>query len=264
MKTVHVVALAASLFACGGDDDGGDPAADAGTGADAGVADAAPTTEFCDIDNSCPVGFLCAFTRDPHQVCGQEPPDPDLCGSTDEACIPPEDFGEDGATYIEGQVCLMRRGCIPRTQCQPCADDDDCDQLDGAARCVSIGGEMRCSRECQGEEGCAHGEQCTDDQCLPRYGACEDTGGYCQPCQDDFDCTVGDRPACVDLVDGERACLDLDFAAECVIDEDCPLAPSGLNGECMDEEDGVDAGQPSYQRCYAPMVEGTGYTCWAP
>jgi hypothetical protein len=49
-----------------------------------------------------------------------------------------------------------------------------------------------------------------------------------------------------------------------VIDEDCPLAPSGLNGECMDEEDGVEAGQPSYQRCYAPMVEGTGYTCWAP
>ena len=60
------------------------------------------------------------------------------------------------------------------------------------------------------------------------------------------------------------ACFDLAFPDVCTIDDDCPLAPSGLRGECLDEDDGVPSTDPNlYHRCYLPSV-GTPVVsrCW--
>lgn len=147
-----------------------------------------------------------------------------------------------------------------RGQCAPCEEEGDCDP---PASCIDLGGEMRCSVECEDEPDCPRGSQCTDNQCRPRYGSCTGAGEFCSPCVDDADCTHGEQPTCTPLSGGERSCLDAAYGDACFNDEDCPESPSGLAGECLGQEDGVEPSESRFQRCHAPYIDAiSDFSCW--
>jgi hypothetical protein len=176
-------------------------------------------------------------------ACGDD--DADLDASD---AAPAPDAGATDAAPIEG------------VQCFPCDDAGDCD---APAHCIDLGGGTRCSQDCDGDADCPRGHECTDDQCRPLYGTCDGDGEFCAPCLSDDDCTYGDQPACVLLRGGERSCLDAAYAAACFNDDDCPLAPSGLRGECLGMEEGLEGSDPRYQRCHAPHVDAIDdFSCW--
>jgi hypothetical protein len=229
-----------------------------------GVGDA---TAYCSIhdcgaDADCPTGFYCGITRDPHGVCNSNPPkgDNNQCGMTSEPCIDP---AIDPTSIFEGSLCLLRRTCLYRDPCAPCASDIDCSGKP-AQKCVSIGGELRCARECGGDGDCLDDETCSGGTCAPRFGACEGTGLFCEPCDDDEDCgTAGTSMACAELSGGQRACFDFAFPDTCTTDNDCPMAPSGKRGECLDAGEGLGPGDPLYHRCYLPFdAADNNFGCW--
>ncbi len=61
--------------------------------------------------------------------------------------------------------------CVPAYDrlCLSCADDGDCGDFD-AARCVPLGGELRCSVSC--DIGCPSGYVCESDACVPPSRSC--------------------------------------------------------------------------------------------
>jgi hypothetical protein len=230
-----------------------------------GDADAYCTNADCHDDGDCVAGYGCAITRDPHAICGAMPPKGNdaFCGTTTEACIDPSHFADGGRTYFEGSECLLRRACTKRAPCSPCTSDLDCSRLDGQ-RCVAIGADRRCAPTCSSDVDCAPDAKCTAGACVPRYGACVGKGAFCDPCVDDEDCgSKGTQKVCASLSRGMRACVDASYSTTCTTDADCPVAPSGIHGTCIDERVGVGASDPNYHRCSVPTDPTTfERSCW--
>ncbi len=230
----------------------------------AGVGDA---TAYCSVydcegDSDCPSGLYCGVRRDPHAICGSNPPkgDNNTCGLTNEPCI---DLAGDATTRFEGSLCMLRKACLYREQCAPCASDADC-SAKPYQKCAALGGESRCARECGDSGDCLDDATCESGVCTPKAGACKATGQFCEPCLDDTDCgDASTMRACAELIGGMKGCFDFAFATPCTTDSSCPTAPGGKHGSCLDENLGVSAGDPQYHRCYLP-VDTVSYavSCW--
>jgi hypothetical protein len=239
-----------------------------------GDADAYCTRQDCASDADCAGGFYCGITRDPHEICNSDPQkgDNNLCGMTSEACINKSALGQ-GNTLFEGSMCILRKTCLKRGQCAPCATDLDCSQLP-LQTCKQIGGEGRCARACSLDKDCDPDYACLEGSCIPRFGACKGSGNFCEPCQSDEDCASnGTRKACIEASGGQRACFNYEqFATpcdpakgcvECTTDLDCPASPSGRHGECFDEGEGYTPSDAVYHRCYLPYdAPDNKFECW--
>lgn len=236
------------------------------TGAAPGDAYAFCTRDHCEVDTDCPGGWTCGTVRDPHAICGTNPVKGDngFCGSTTEACIDPADFAKDGASFFEGSLCLLKKSCVKRSPCMPCATDLDCSALPNQ-KCVQIGADKRCASDCGTDKDCPDDYACTAGSCTPRFGACEaPTSTFCAPCVTDEDCgKKGSTWGCADLSSGGRGCFDEAFPDTCTTDADCPTSPSGIHGTCLNESFGVSPGDSIYQHCYLPLDLNSNKTsCW--
>jgi hypothetical protein len=228
-------------------------------------ADAYCTQRDCVSDDECLGGYYCGIVRDPHEICGSDPPkgDNNLCGSTLEPCKTP---GQDGTSLFEGSLCMLRKSCIKRAQGAPCTTDLDCSLID-SQKCVAFGGETHCSNKCGIEGDCLSDADCDAGlgACVPKFGAWKGTGGkFCEPCLSDEDCGAkGTSWACAELSGGARACFDESFPDTCTKDSDCPKAPGGKAGTCFDEGEGFSAADNLYHRCYLPLNPSDNKTsCW--
>lgn len=241
--------------------DGGPPDAEP---PDSGQPDGWAPPTFCTDDAECGSGYYCAVLRSPRLVCGRgEYGLAGTCGWTTEECVRQLDLMRHGQTYFPGSVCLLYTGCAPRGECAPCTNDFDCWQR-RPSRCIDIGGSMRCAADCTDDRQCAIGSECRSGSCVPRFGACVGTGGFCEACVSDEDCGgEGTEMECVTWASGERSCVDRSYPDACVSDEDCPVAPSGMHGVCLDERSNVLPGSDLYHRCTTPRDSTTGTpTCW--
>lgn len=235
-------------------------------------ADAYCTLPDCMGDQDCPGGFFCGTVRDPHAVCNAMPPkgNNNACGKTAEPCIDPANKPP-GTTYFEGSVCLLRKMCLKRIDCTPCANALDCSLVLGQS-CVGTGpsqSDMRCEQGCKIDKDCGPSYHCVSNACVPRFtGGCAGTGKFCEPCQTDEDCGMkGSTRECITLdLSGERACLDAAFPDACdplMNDADCPKSPSGRNGHCLSENEGLMPGDKAYHKCYLPYDPNSNkYSCW--
>lgn len=253
-----------------------------------GDADAYCTLRDCQSDDECLAGFYCGIVRTPYDVCGPtcdvatetclgglmdgSPCNTDkecqkgntsFCGETGEACRAP---GQDGTTLFEGSLCMLRKSCAKRGIGAPCASPLDCSRVDGLT-CAAAGGESRCTKACSTDEECLADAVCDKalSACIPRFGAWVGSGKFCEPCVTDEDCgSAGSQVACATLFGGVRACFDFAYGIECATDADCPTAPSGLHGACLDEGENITSADPRYHRCYLPTEPDSAATtrCW--
>lgn len=233
-------------------------------GAGEGDADAYCTQNDCQADADCPGGFQCAITLDPHEICNSMPKkgNSSHCGETNEPCLDKSTFGN-GNTYMEGSLCILRNTCVKRTQCASCQTDLDCSLVEGQ-RCVDIGGSNHCARSCNTDPDCDPDYRCEANACVPRFGACTGQGNFCEPCQSDNDCGGPESTrGCAELSGGQHACFDYAFPDTCTTDADCPKSPSGKNGECLDEGEGLGPTDSLYHRCYLPYnATDNKFGCW--
>ena len=229
-----------------------------------GDAEAYCTKRDCATDDDCIGGYYCGIIRDPHEVCATDPPkgDNSFCGETTEPCLPP---GANGTSLFEGSLCMLRRSCLKRDQSVPCATDLDCSQIEGQ-KCVAFGGETRCARTCAQNTDCLLDATCDLGlgACVPKFGKwITDGGKFCEPCKNDEDCGgAGTSWTCFDLFGGMGGCFDQSFPDTCTTDADCPKAPGGKAGTCLDEEEGLAPGDSVYHRCYVPINNDGKSTCW--
>ncbi|MBM4373588.1 MAG: hypothetical protein FJ095_00775 [Deltaproteobacteria bacterium] len=269
----------------------------------------------CASDDQCGSGFYCGYVRDPHDVCGETCSDGKcsdgrtcakdgdcqkgnnaFCGKTLEPCVDPK-AKPAGTTFEEGPLCMMRRACLRRDECRPCATNLDCSAGDGDL-CLNLGvtqdkPALACAHLCTDDSNCrpdqacvaVGGNTCTatpgvfcttavdcptkDDTCLPRNicrprsGGCNAEGAgeepFCFACVSDLDCGGPDSSwGCAELGNGERACFDQSFSKTCTKDSECPKSPGGAFGTCLDENDGVNQGDDVYHRCYFPAKKDGG------
>jgi hypothetical protein len=103
--------------------------------------------------------------------------------------------------------------------------------------------------------------------CVPAEGACRTAGGgFCHHCVNDTDCgDASGSQGCEQIARGQFACFDESFPDQCPTDSDseCPQAPSGAHGECLDDNEGVSQGDPVWHHCYFPFDNAKmNYTCW--
>ena len=222
------------------------------------------------------------------------------CGTTTQGCIDPAgDNG--GAQYVEGTLCLMRNTCLKREPCTPCSGNLDCSL--GADVCQIHLGANVCARLCDSPDDCTPDEICVGylaatgklgtcgatptvdcnvpedcptpgdtcserSVCVPASGKCDasDAPGnkFCYHCVDDRDCgPPGSSMACVEVGGNMKGCFDLAFPDACTTDNDCPLSPSGLHGECLDQAEGLSPGDSVYHRCYFPYKNLTQkFSCY--
>lgn len=235
-------------------------------------ADAYCTKTDCDGDADCPGGYYCGAIRDPRELCDSMPKkgNSNLCGTppVGAACVPASDLGKDN-TLFEGQRCILRKACLKRNECAPCATDLDC-STGIANHCITMPMEAqkRCAKECVTSLDCGRDHICQDldgttKVCVHRTGACVGSGKFCEPCLDDTDCgPLTGTSVCFTHNDGQRGCADTAFPTPCMSDADCPKSPSGAPGFCYD-----DPASPIYQHCYifAYIDVGGGdlkATCW--
>lgn len=243
-----------------------------------GDADAYCTKQDCTADEQCPGGYYCGVTRDPHEVCGSSNPtkgNNTLCGETDEPCIAPADLApasgqlaKDGTTRFEGSLCILRRTCLKRNECAPCAADLDCSQF-ADSKCVDVGdGTKGCARSCNpanADKDCGLDYECVEGACKPRFKACKGAGNFCEPCRNDTDCgDASTTKVCRELSGGQRVCFDESFPDACTVDDpnnpykadtECPKAPGGKNGTCVELNSGT--------ACYLPYnTVKDKYSCW--
>jgi hypothetical protein len=165
----------------------------------------------------------------------------------------------------------MRRMCLERFDCTTCKDNSDCSLTPGQ-RCVGTGPsgtDMRCALDCNIDKDCGPAYHCVTGSCVPRFaGGCVGTGKFCEPCQNDEDCgTKGSTMACVvQKLSGERMCFDRSYPSPCdplMKDLDCPQAPGGRHGHCLDENNGLVPGDLAYHKCYLPYdANSNKYSCW--
>jgi hypothetical protein len=234
-----------------------------------GDANAYCSINDCHADAECPGGYKCGLIHDPHGICDTNPPkgDNNFCGKTAEPCIAPADFEAGGATLMEGSLCLLRKACTPRIDCDSCETDLDCSQIAGQ-HCIPVGpnADKRCVTGCKTSKDCGPSYTCTGGNCVPRFaGGCIGMGNFCEPCQNDEDCgSKGTTKACVEVDDltGERACLDLSFPDMCTKTSDCPKSPGGKQAICGTEL-GAQPGDSLYNRCYLPYNGNSNkFGCW--
>ena len=208
----------------------------------------------CVDDDECPGGFYCGATRRARLICGLDKGGDQECGTSTEVCIEPVTLPTADGLF-DGPWCLMQRVCRRRAQCAPCDTDLDCSVERGFA-CTQVAGEGRCGTVCSEPSHCPRGDSCVDGVCVPTAGGCRDSG-CCERCLDDTDCDTRCGPAS----DFDRSLTCLGAAPGCLVDTDCPTAPSGLHGTCLDERF-VSSDHARYQTCYLPMVESEHFSCW--
>ena len=101
---------------------------------------------------------------------------------------------DDGFELTSGGRCAASDDFV----CLPCLRDQDCGPT-RSARCMSISGESRCTRDCS--DGCPEGYLCEDgDHCAPEAGSCRCPLDDSTPFE--FACEV--RPGCI----GRAECRD--------------------------------------------------------
>jgi len=221
-----------------------------------GDADAYCTMFDCSVDADCGPGMYCAPTELTTMICGTEK-------GTEEPCVAPADFAKDKATFQEGPFSLFRNVCKKREPCAPCTTKTDC-SLDPDLACVNLNGESVCAKTCATPADCPNDFTCASNYCVPKTSSCitPPTDNFCYRCFTDLDCGPSDGTVgCLDTTAGQRACFDLAFPNSCTSDSDCPTAPSGENGECLDEPDGYDSSSDVYERCFVPFLDGK-FQCW--
>ncbi len=214
----------------------------------------------CNAHSDCPGGFECGTKRDPHKICGTNKGNNNACGLSSDPCIEKSAITPTSG-YIEGDLCLLRKVCLKRDICASCSNDVDCSLLPGHS-CVPLGNEKRCAVACSKDTDCEASKYCDQGHCQPLVGKCSGST-FCSPCRYDLEC----EPAfsCVSLHGTEKSCIDLRFSKSCLVDQDCPQAPSGLFGTCLDERQGLDSTDSVYHRCYAPYdEENSSYSCYKP
>ena len=233
-------------------------------------AEAYCTNRDCEADADCLSDYYCGIVRDPHEICGSNPKkgDNNFCGQTSDPCVAvgPDGKATDGTSRFEGSLCMQRRSCLKRGQATPCTTDLDCSLVDGQ-KCVAYAGETRCAQICGKNLDCKLDNQCdlALGACVPRFSQWVSAGGaFCEPCLNDEDCGGnGTAWACTDISGGMKACFDQSFPDTCNSNADCPAAPGGKPGTCLDEGEGVGPGDSVYKRCYFPINPTTSKTsCW--
>jgi hypothetical protein len=236
-----------------------------------GVGDATAycTLSDCHADGDCPDGFACGVVRDPHLICGKVPKKP-ADGTT--PCVDPATYAQNGQTFQEGPVSLLRNVCVKRAQCAPCKLDLDCSDLVAVddtgslaptQECVTVKGEGRCAPRCAKDADCRADSLCATGHCVPRAGACTGSA-FCEPCRSDLDCggTASNQKLCAVVAGDQHACVDASIA--CATSADCPLAPDGKHrGACLDETEQVMQGDPTYHHCSFPYdATKQLFGCW--
>ena len=74
---------------------------------------------------------------------------------------------------------------------------------------------------------------------------------------------LGAMGMCTELYRGETACIDGAYSTPCTTSDDCPVAPSGRHGTCLDEAVGLSPTDARYHRCWAPYDVATNEaSCW--
>ena len=141
-------------------------------------------------------------------------------------CIPECAGKECGADGCSGNCGLCQTGSqcvngactdpVAETRCDQCSSDVDCGELD----CFPLGGGTHCFEDCNSNDDCPTGWMCyalSNDgkQCIPlafscdadclaescpegqvcnqETGQCQEGGGECAPCQQEWDCQEGFR-----------------------------------------------------------------------
>jgi hypothetical protein len=216
------------------------------------------TLQDCHTDTDCPGGYWCETARDPHQICGSPAP-PASCGTTKDPCVDLAMNAANGTTFAAGSVCTERNVCVLRQACDPCTTDVDCSLTPGQ-HCVNIGGSNACALDCSTDADCIGGYMCTSNECVPRSGACVGAGKYCDSCRVDGDCASG--ALCIQLLaGGEHVCFTPNLP--CTTNTNCPTAPDGTHGQCLDEVVDVGPGDSGYDTCYVPYILATdAFDCW--
>jgi hypothetical protein len=218
------------------------------------------TTVDCGSDADCAPGFACGVVESPNKICG-------TTKGQEEPCVDPANNAATGATYVEGPRSLLRSACVKRELCSPCSSNVDC--ADVEMTCVGVGDGTFCAKTCAGDVDCPADFRCSEEAlCVPRSGVCQPPANdnFCFNCIDDLDCGPGGPDStigCLELHDGQRGCFDFSFPDACTTDEDCPTAPSGRHGECLDEDDGIPDTDPLYKKCFAPFDSTVlDFQCW--
>ena len=214
-------------------------------------------TRDCLTNADCPGGYECGTQRDPHAICGTTKGNSNFCGTTTDDCWD-AGYGP-GTSYLEGSYCLEHLVCLKRDDCAPCQTDLDCSLT--RDRCVDVNGAKRCAPACTVGTDCELDKTCVQGACKPLYGACTGSG-FCAPCRADSDCEPNFE--CSHLHGNERSCVDVQFSVTCNASADCPVAPSGRHGMCLDESAQTYPGDSLYHRCYVPFDEASNtYTCYS-
>ncbi len=111
-------------------------------------------------------------------------------------------------TTVKRQFGETTTVCIPRTYCQPCANDVDCVSANGAPASCATGddGVKFCTTTCSNDGNCDKDAKCDTDNgvCKPRAGTCKGDGSLCAPCYSDKDCPQG--VCAVQEYSGEHYC----------------------------------------------------------
>jgi hypothetical protein len=193
------------------------------------------------------------------------------CGACNSACSPRSQFElatscevVDGAprcvatSCAEGYAPTLSGPCAPVGErlCLSCAQDSDCGNLRGA-RCARIGGEARCSVDC--DLGCPDGYACNGDVCIPSGGSCScEPGQYFDvACPVEVDMREPGAPVCV----GHARCED-GVLSECTTSEEvCDEVDNDCDGTIdqpfRNELGGYDHPENCGQ-CGATCLEETG------
>jgi hypothetical protein len=159
-----------------------------------------------------------------------------------------------------------------------CGVDSDCRPDHWCAEFIGLSGKTgTCATattiECADADECPNGEACVPRSiCIPKGGPCRADPSlppeqrFCQHCVDDTDCAAPGDPgqwACLQVTNGEHACIDTALPWPCTVDSDCPASPGGAFGECLDEGEGVQPSSSAYHRCYFPFSAANGrFTCF--
>ncbi|MFN7131900.1 MAG: MopE-related protein, partial [Myxococcales bacterium] len=158
----------------------------------------------------------------------------------------------------DGELCTSlgvdRHVCAPEREglCQPCETDADCPYP--ADRCLRLGDEKLCGRDCSFDDKCPDSYRCTEaigvdgtpvaQQCQPSSGTCACTSasaGQQVPCEISNEhgrCTGQKKcqppvgyAACTALVPTRESCNGIDDDCDGAIDEDLGATTCGV-GAC--------------------------------